>query len=218
MGLPTPDDNLDGYRISDVTSQARRLKNKKLLLVHGTAGMPQAVLNGKSVAWKKSDHQIFLSILFQMTTFTTSRPWCLRELWKRPTFSSSNYLIPTKTMAWWGSGRIFTIHFPTLYLMTALAETKFSKSETKNYAFKLERNILTQQIQNIPYSSANVVFCDQFFFISYNVDSLDKYNSLTKIAVCKNDRCYKGPNVQSGTQPRRHDFDPNSGTVWRHRC
>lgn len=39
MGLPTPDDNLDGYRISDVTSQARRLKNKKLLLVHGTAGM-----------------------------------------------------------------------------------------------------------------------------------------------------------------------------------
>lgn len=38
MGLPTPDDNLDGYRISDVTSQARRLKNKKLLLVHGTAG------------------------------------------------------------------------------------------------------------------------------------------------------------------------------------
>ena len=145
-------------------------------------------------------------------------PWIIqlssqRELWKRPTFSSSNYLIPTKTMAWWGSGRIFTIHFPTLYLMTALAETKFSKSETKNYAFKLERNILTQQIQNIPYSSANVVFCDQFFFISYNVDSLDKYNSLTKIAVCKNDRCYKGPNVQSGTQPRRHDFDPNSGTV-----
>ena len=64
MGLPTPDDNLDGYRISgiivnccmrtllaifdltktffkkilDVTSQARRLKNKKLLMVHGTAG------------------------------------------------------------------------------------------------------------------------------------------------------------------------------------
>ena len=38
MGLPTSDDNLDGYRISDVTSQARRLKNKKLLMVHGTAG------------------------------------------------------------------------------------------------------------------------------------------------------------------------------------
>merc|ERR1719499_2764483 len=37
MGLPTSEDNLDGYRISDVTSQARRLKNKKLLLVHGTA-------------------------------------------------------------------------------------------------------------------------------------------------------------------------------------
>ena len=30
---------VDGYRISDVTSQARRLKGKKLLLVHGTAGM-----------------------------------------------------------------------------------------------------------------------------------------------------------------------------------
>ena len=68
LGLPTADDNLDGYRISDVTSQgedkliqdclicvlllflnfafvphflplpARRLKNKKLLMVHGTAG------------------------------------------------------------------------------------------------------------------------------------------------------------------------------------
>ena len=56
MGLPTPDDNLDGYRISDVTSQARRLKNKKLLLVHGTAGMQarQAVaLKAKQTRYEK---------------------------------------------------------------------------------------------------------------------------------------------------------------------
>ena len=56
MGLPTADDNLDGYRISDLTSQARRLKNKKLLLVHGTAGMQarQAVaLKAKQTRYEK---------------------------------------------------------------------------------------------------------------------------------------------------------------------
>ena len=38
MGLPTPDDNGEAYRLSDVTSKANKLKNKKLLIVHGTAG------------------------------------------------------------------------------------------------------------------------------------------------------------------------------------
>ena len=38
MGLPSPDDNLEGYRKSDVTTKAKKLKGKKLLLVHGTAG------------------------------------------------------------------------------------------------------------------------------------------------------------------------------------
>ena len=38
LGLPTPDDNLQGYRSSDVTSKAADLKGKKLLIVHGTAG------------------------------------------------------------------------------------------------------------------------------------------------------------------------------------
>ena len=56
LGLPTPDDNLAGYQRSDVTAkvtnsdplvtrticklalfQARKLSNKKYLMVHGTA-------------------------------------------------------------------------------------------------------------------------------------------------------------------------------------
>lgn len=36
LGLPTPTDNARGYFNSDVTAQAKKLKNKKLLLVHGT--------------------------------------------------------------------------------------------------------------------------------------------------------------------------------------
>ena len=38
MGLPTPSDNLKGYRASDVTAKAEKFRNKKLLIVHGTAG------------------------------------------------------------------------------------------------------------------------------------------------------------------------------------
>ena len=37
LGLPTPDDNLAGYQASDVTSMAKKLSNKKFLMVHGTA-------------------------------------------------------------------------------------------------------------------------------------------------------------------------------------
>jgi dipeptidyl-peptidase-4 len=37
LGLPTPDDNLRGYQASDVTAKAAKLKNKKFLMVHGTA-------------------------------------------------------------------------------------------------------------------------------------------------------------------------------------
>ena len=39
MGLPTPEDNSAAYRASDVTAKAEKLRNKKLLLVHGTAGI-----------------------------------------------------------------------------------------------------------------------------------------------------------------------------------
>ena len=39
MGLPTPDDNSQAYKISDVTAKAEKLRNKKLLIVHGTAGI-----------------------------------------------------------------------------------------------------------------------------------------------------------------------------------
>jgi len=35
--LPTPEDNLAGYQRSDVTAKARKLSNKKYLMVHGTA-------------------------------------------------------------------------------------------------------------------------------------------------------------------------------------
>ena len=38
MGLPRPDDNLQGYQDSDVTAKADKFRNKKLLIVHGTAG------------------------------------------------------------------------------------------------------------------------------------------------------------------------------------
>ena len=40
LGLPTPFDNARGYFNSDTTQQAKKLKNKKLLLVHGTGGWP----------------------------------------------------------------------------------------------------------------------------------------------------------------------------------
>ena len=48
MGLPTPDDNGEAYRLSDVTSKAAKLKNKKLLIVHGTAG--KVTWNGRSLS------------------------------------------------------------------------------------------------------------------------------------------------------------------------
>ena len=38
LGLPTPEDNLRGYQASDVTAKAKKLANKKFLVVHGTAG------------------------------------------------------------------------------------------------------------------------------------------------------------------------------------
>ena len=37
LGLPTPEDNLRGYQASDVNSKAKKLANKKYLMVHGTA-------------------------------------------------------------------------------------------------------------------------------------------------------------------------------------
>merc|ERR1712106_309785 len=37
LGLPTPEDNLAGYQASDVTAKAKKLANKKYLMVHGTA-------------------------------------------------------------------------------------------------------------------------------------------------------------------------------------
>jgi len=37
MGLPVPGDNLEGYKASDITAKAEKLKGKKYLMVHGTA-------------------------------------------------------------------------------------------------------------------------------------------------------------------------------------
>ena len=37
LGLPTPEDNLRGYQASGVNSKAKKLANKKFLMVHGTA-------------------------------------------------------------------------------------------------------------------------------------------------------------------------------------
>ena len=37
LGLPTPEDNLRGYQASDVNAKAKKLANKKFLMVHGTA-------------------------------------------------------------------------------------------------------------------------------------------------------------------------------------
>lgn len=36
MGLPTPDDNLDGYNRSDVTNYVEGIRGKKYMLIHGT--------------------------------------------------------------------------------------------------------------------------------------------------------------------------------------
>lgn len=44
LGLPTPFDNARGYFNSDTTQQAKKLKNKKLLLVHGTGGQNLGIL------------------------------------------------------------------------------------------------------------------------------------------------------------------------------
>ena len=41
LGLPHPHDNLRGYQNSDIISKAEKLRGKKLLLVHGTAGKCQ---------------------------------------------------------------------------------------------------------------------------------------------------------------------------------
>ncbi len=49
MGLPTPDDNLVGYRRSDVTAKAADIRGKKLLLVHGTAGKGSFTLRDETM-------------------------------------------------------------------------------------------------------------------------------------------------------------------------
>ena len=50
MGLPTPEDNLQAYKISDVTAKAEKLRNKKLLIVHGTAGNLEVINSNASIS------------------------------------------------------------------------------------------------------------------------------------------------------------------------
>ena len=50
MGLPTPEDNLQAYKISDVTAKAEKLRNKKLLIVHGTAGNLEMINSNNSIS------------------------------------------------------------------------------------------------------------------------------------------------------------------------
>lgn len=37
MRLPTQDDNLENYKLTDVTTEAEKFKNKTFFLVHGNA-------------------------------------------------------------------------------------------------------------------------------------------------------------------------------------
>lgn len=37
MGLPTPEDNLEGYNHTDVTRRVEGIRGKKFMLIHGTA-------------------------------------------------------------------------------------------------------------------------------------------------------------------------------------
>jgi len=66
MGLPTPEDNLDGYNRSDISRRAEGIRGKKYMLIHGTGDdnvhYQQALVLAKSLEHK--------DILFEQVTYT----------------------------------------------------------------------------------------------------------------------------------------------------
>ncbi len=45
MGIPSSADNFEGYANGDLSAKAEKLRDKKVLLVHGTAGKNRGVLD-----------------------------------------------------------------------------------------------------------------------------------------------------------------------------
>ncbi|XP_012054228.1 PREDICTED: venom dipeptidyl peptidase 4 [Atta cephalotes] len=66
MGLPIPEDNLDGYNRSDISRRAEGIRGKKYMLIHGTGDdnvhYQQALVLAKSLEHK--------DILFEQVTYT----------------------------------------------------------------------------------------------------------------------------------------------------
>ena len=68
MGLPTPDDNSQAYKISDVTAKAEKLRNKKLLIVHGTAGIVKIFKYSPSINQPMNKGEKCLSFIKSLMT------------------------------------------------------------------------------------------------------------------------------------------------------
>jgi len=66
MGLPTPEDNLDGYNRTDISQRSEGIRGKKYMLIHGTGDdnvhYQQALALAKSLEYK--------DILFEQVTYT----------------------------------------------------------------------------------------------------------------------------------------------------
>ena len=73
--LPSvPGDNLEGYKASDITAKAEKLKGKKYLMVHGTAGQKYFILskfnNFLKISDLKKSKSLFAEFFTGLTLFS----------------------------------------------------------------------------------------------------------------------------------------------------
>ncbi|KYN10654.1 Venom dipeptidyl peptidase 4 [Trachymyrmex cornetzi] len=66
MGLPTPEDNLDGYNRTDISRRSEGIRGKKYMLIHGTGD--DNVHQQQTLAFAKSLE--YKDILFEQVTYT----------------------------------------------------------------------------------------------------------------------------------------------------